>query len=107
MIQNGYLDEKELIDQLCVFLIAADTPTNAISFCILCLAMFPEMQEQVYNEINNHKNDEFDYETILTEFPFMDRFIKECLRLFPPGPIIARQATKDIKLGHILKISCD
>lgn len=103
LIHNGYLEESEFNCQLCVFLIAADTPTNAIANCVLCLAMFPDIQEKVFQEINQTLYDgdlNIDSNIVLDELPYFDRFIKECLRFFPPGPIITRKANKDIELEH-------
>lgn len=35
----------------------------------------------------------------LNKFQYMDRVIRETMRIFPVGPTIVRAATEDIKLG--------
>lgn len=74
------------------------------SYCILMLAMNPAIQERVYQEIMSvcpgEKQDltEDDYQ----ELKYLERVLKETMRLFPTVPTIARVATDDFKMGKYL-----
>ncbi|GAB0086095.1 Cytochrome P450 [Sergentomyia squamirostris] len=71
------------------------------SYCILMLAMFPEHQERIYEEIKSimpNKHDNVQYDDF-SKYEFLERFIKETMRLFPSVPLIARTATASFELG--------
>ncbi|XP_055691226.1 cytochrome P450 4c21-like [Lutzomyia longipalpis] len=71
------------------------------SYCILMLAMHPEHQQRIYEEIisvGSRKVDEISFDD-LNNYDFLDRFIKEVLRLFSPLPFIVRTATEAFNLG--------
>lgn len=67
------------------------------------LALHPQYQEQVYDELNGLiLSDESDVTVEeLTQFKFLDMFIKETLRLFPSVPYLTREASSEIKLGTL------
>lgn len=44
------------------------------------------------------KNDPLTSED-LSKLEYVERFIKETLRIFPPGAVVGRRATEDLELG--------
>ncbi|XP_053691282.1 probable cytochrome P450 313a4 [Sabethes cyaneus] len=95
VIQNVYL------------IIATGSDTSGIEMGIIAqlLAMYPHLQEKVYQEIREIFPDEggshFTPEN-LQQLRYMEMFIKESLRLFPVGPIIARKTMGDIELDGMI-----
>lgn len=93
-------NDEELKDEVITF-IAAGTETTATtsSFAFIMLGMHPEVQQKVYEEII----DVLGHDRPITpedmpKLQYTERFIKETLRLFPPGPFILRQVQGDFQL---------
>lgn len=64
------------------------------------LAMHPEVQEKLVQELNsvfNDDEDEVDNEK-LKSLKYLDLVVKETLRLFPVAPVIGRKVTSDLIL---------
>lgn len=70
------------------------------------LALHPQYQEQVYEEIKGLILSEESDVTVdeISHFKFLDMFIKETLRLFPSVPYLTREASSEIKLGTLTTI---
>ncbi|XP_068155167.1 probable cytochrome P450 313a4 [Drosophila tropicalis] len=72
-------------------------------FTLALLAMFPEYQEQLFEELQEtypHTGDfDLTYEDT-QKSTLLDRILNESLRLIPPVPITARQATEDMTLSN-------
>lgn len=70
------------------------------------LALHPEYQEKVYQEILTVMPDkDVDLtQADLNKLEFLDLCIRETLRLFPTAPIIGRVATKPIKLSNGVEV---
>lgn len=88
------------------FLQATDTSSAASAFVAVMLALHPEYQEKVYQEILTVMPDK-DAELTqsdLEKLEFMDLCIRETLRLFPTAPIIGRVASKPIKLNNGVEV---
>lgn len=102
LIENGKLDEKTAIEEIETILIAGnETTALAVSFVILILAMHPDVQDRVYEELHSVYNSQ-DEETTNEHFPkliYLEQVIKETLRLYPVGPFIIRKAMKDIQIS--------
>lgn len=102
LIQSGKIDEKTAIDEIETILIAGnETTALAVSFVILILAMYPDVQERVYDELHTVYTSQ-DEETTNEHFQkltYLDRVIKETLRLYPVGPFMIRKAMADIQLS--------
>ncbi|XP_035723115.1 cytochrome P450 4g15-like isoform X2 [Vespa mandarinia] len=66
---------------------------------------FPDIQDKVYVEVNRiYCSDDPKYVPMtysdIKSMKLLERVIKETLRLFPPGPVVARKVTQDIKGQH-------
>ncbi|XP_046828217.1 cytochrome P450 4C1-like isoform X1 [Vespa crabro] len=101
--EEGYT-EKDIRDEMNTILLAgSETTATTISFVLLMLASFPEIQNKVYEELNqiycsdDPKSIPMTYDDIKS-MKLLERVIKETLRLFPAVPIIARKVTQDIKV---------
>lgn len=81
----------------------AGNETTALTISIVCLmlAMHPEIQEKVFQEIYDifpEKKIEATYDDLM-KLNYLDIVIKETLRLYPSGPYIARTVSSDMELS--------
>ncbi|XP_055541944.1 probable cytochrome P450 313a4 [Wyeomyia smithii] len=98
--ETDILDEEGVIQNLDTFIFASnDTTASAISTTLLLLAMHPEVQERLYQEITEAlPRDYIDYED-LSKLVYLEMVIKESMRLIPAGAAIARVCEKEIQVG--------
>ncbi|XP_014271425.1 probable cytochrome P450 6a13 [Halyomorpha halys] len=88
-------DEELMTANAFVFFLAGyDTTATTISFMLFELAQNSEIQEQVYNEIQEKikkYNGVPTYEAV-KEMAFLDKVLSETLRMYPPASAIVREA---------------
>lgn len=91
---------NELRDQIMSLLIAAsDTTLTLLGGSLMYLAMNQEIQDNAYDEIQEiFKDSEVDYER-LNNLRYLEKILKESLRLFGPAPVIVRETIEDCDLG--------
>ena len=79
-----------------------DTTAAAINWSIFNLGNHPEIQDKVHQELDEVFGDSKEPATIkqIAELKYLDRVIKESLRLNPSVPGIGRRLTEDVKLGR-------
>jgi len=93
----GYDEETLLIANALLFFFAGfETTSTGISIICHKLAIFPDLQEKVYNEINDVIGDceDVSFEQ-LQEMKYMDMFISECCRYQTIIPALERKCVKD------------
>ncbi|KAK7604566.1 hypothetical protein V9T40_005752 [Parthenolecanium corni] len=100
--EGAEFSDSDIRDEVVTMMIGgSETSALTLSFTLLMLAMNPEVQERAYKEIVQILGT--DERPILMEdvskMVFLEQCIRETLRLFPPGPLILRKATKDISLS--------
>ncbi|KAJ6637206.1 Cytochrome P450 4C1 [Pseudolycoriella hygida] len=100
--QKGFNNEDCIIESITMLLAGFETTAGTVSNAILLLAMHPEYQEKVYDEIKNclPTNENTVTADLINQLNYTDRLIKETLRLFPIIPLITRIATTDVKIGE-------
>ncbi|XP_024883150.1 probable cytochrome P450 4d20 isoform X2 [Temnothorax curvispinosus] len=87
-----------------MLLTASESISIAMNFVIFMLANFPKVQEKVLEELleiygtETIKSVPIKYDD-LQKMHYLDRVIKETMRIFPVIPIIGRQAKEDLKIG--------
>ena len=88
---TGYkLSEDEVIAEMILFLMAGyDTSSNVLTLSCYHLAIYPEIQEKVVEEIQRvcQSPDGVTYDEI-KDMTYLEAVICETLRLFPPGMLI-------------------
>ncbi|XP_025264931.1 cytochrome P450 4g15-like [Camponotus floridanus] len=74
---------------------------------VLTVLSFEDKREKVYKELLEiygtvtPKSARIKYED-LQHMNYLDRFIKETMRLFPAAPLIGRHLTEDVKMGEFI-----
>ena len=84
------LTENEVIAEMVLFLLAGyDTSSNTLGLTCYQLALYPEIQERVYEEITRicESKDTATYDEI-KEMVYLEAFVSETLRLYPPGEVL-------------------
>lgn len=73
-----------------------ETQSLAMGWTIVMLAMFPEIDQKVYEEICEHYHEDayLDYD-IVKKLTYLDMVIKETMRLFPVAPVTMRDSLQD------------
>ncbi|KAL5495647.1 hypothetical protein ACEPAI_1110 [Sanghuangporus weigelae] len=93
------LSDSELLDQISSFLFAGSDTTNvAISWALYCLALNPEVQTRLREELATCHADapsRASYVDALDSLPFLDAVVRETLRFAPPAHGTIRVAMKD------------
>lgn len=71
------------------------------------LAMHPEYQQRVFEEIRDifPEQDNFVTAEEIAKLEYTDRFIKETLRLIPTVPLVGKCAKEDVKIGKFLSLA--
>ena len=99
---TGKLDDKIIRDQVETIVIAGnETTALSLSYITLLLAMYPDVQEKVFEELRSvfdSQDEEMRYEHI-QRLPYFDRVIKESMRLLPVVPFMMRTATADTQIS--------
>ncbi|XP_032688235.1 cytochrome P450 4C1-like isoform X2 [Odontomachus brunneus] len=99
---------KEIIDEINTMSFGAtDTTAITLNFMMFMLANFPEVQQKVYEELlkiygtQDPKFASVKFED-LQHMNYMERVIKETLRLFSIVPVVGRQLDTDLQIGDYI-----
>ncbi|CAK7337306.1 unnamed protein product [Dovyalis caffra] len=97
------LTTRELVDECKTFFFGGhETTALALSWTLLLLAMHPEWQNQLREEIREVTGDkEIDFSK-LARLKKMGWVMNEVLRLYSPAPNVQRQAREDIKVNELI-----
>ncbi|XP_051173935.1 cytochrome P450 4C1-like [Leptopilina boulardi] len=110
--ENKFTD-KDIREQMDTIIIAGhDTTSRTLNFILLMLASHPIVQDKVYEELfniygtNDPEIDPINYDD-LKRLEYLERVIKETMRLFPVAVIISRKALENFTLdGYTIPKDC-
>lgn len=85
-----------------ILLAGFETTATSMAFIMLMLAMHPEYQQHVYDELAPLlSEDGVDItQADLAKLKYLDMFIKETLRVFPVVPFLTRTTDAEIQIGR-------
>ncbi len=97
---GGRMSDKQLRDEVMTFLLAGhETTALALSWTWHLLGQNPEAEEKLHEELDRvlaGREPEF---ADLQKLPYVERVIKESMRLYPPAWGVARTVIKEFELG--------
>ncbi|CAB3239058.1 unnamed protein product [Arctia plantaginis] len=98
--------DNDLVAQAVLFLLAGfDTVSTVMTFMIYELAVNPDVQEilvQEIKEFDQMNGGQLDFKSIQS-MKYMDMVVSETMRLHPPTPLLDRQCVKDYNFGRVNK----
>ncbi|WP_417817001.1 cytochrome P450 [Tritonibacter scottomollicae] len=82
---------EEMVDQVAIFFLAGhETSASALGWALYLMALYPDWQEKVAAEATEHGTEEF---AAIARLRITRDVFRETLRLYPPVPMMVREAT--------------
>lgn len=107
-LRDSTFSYKDVEDEANTIVFAAfETTAVTIAYTLMLLAMFPEYQERVYEEIKSVFPNSGDFEVSyddIQKLQYLDLVLNETLRLMPPIPLTLRKLTQDVQLSNGIKL---
>ncbi|KAK2577279.1 hypothetical protein KPH14_003416 [Odynerus spinipes] len=104
-LKDNEIDDKGIREEVDTFTFEGhDTTAMALCFALLLFAKHKDVQERIRDEVNTVMLEK-DYKltiSVLQGFSYLERCIKETLRLYPSVPFISRQINQDCQLKNYL-----
>lgn len=103
--ENHPLTDEELRDHVNTFTFAGyDTTGSATSWALFAIGNYPEIQDLIHQELEEVFGDSKEPATLkdLAQLKYLDRVIKESLRMYPTVTAISREVTQEVKHGDVV-----
>jgi len=93
---GSVMNNEQLIDEIMILFIAGhETTANALSFTLWLLALHPDIQDKVLQEVTGVIDQEVSFMDMVAKYPYTKQCIEEAMRLYPPVYFSDRKAIKD------------
>jgi len=94
------MSEKQLIDNLLTFLAAGhETTAKALTWALYLIARAPEWQHRIRREVRAAAGDAAIHAEHIDHLVLTRAVLEEAMRLYPPAPVMTRQAAAPVTLG--------
>jgi len=92
--------ERQVRDEMMTMIVAAASTTAlALSYACYLLGQHPGAGAELDRELRRVLSGRPPRSEDLTKLPYLDGVIKESMRLYPPAPVLVREAVGDIEIG--------
>ena len=97
---GNFMDEEQLIDEILILFTAGhETTSNALTFICQLLALNPQWQDRILDEIQNLNTETGDLMSFVTKAKVTQQVIEEGMRLYPPAYFIDRVNVEKDEFG--------
>ena len=99
------MNDEQLIDNLLTFYLAGhETTARALTWTLFLLSRFPDWMERLSKEISSVTRGAPVGAEHIERLALVQQVLKESMRLYPPVPMMSRQAVADTTLaGHAVR----
>ncbi|XP_023210866.1 cytochrome P450 4C1-like isoform X1 [Centruroides sculpturatus] len=105
-LTDGSLNEEDIREEVDTFMFEGhDTTAMGISWTLYLLGLHPDIQEKVYQELEEIYGDDIDKSITceeLRKMKYLECVVKESIRIYPPVPFILRKNPSDLKVGDYI-----
>jgi len=101
--KENILSDEDIREEVDTFMFEGhDTTAAGISWTLYILGLYPDVQQKVFEEMEYifHGSDRAAVLADLNEMKYLERVIKEAMRLYPPVPFIGRKLSEDVQLDQ-------
>src|SRR5690349_1080940 len=99
---GAHMPDELLIDNLLTFFMAGhETTAKALTWTLYLLARAPDWEERILREVREVAGDGPLKGEHIDKLVITTQVLKESMRLYPPAPIMSRQATVDTELAGV------
>jgi cytochrome P450 len=96
---GAVMTDKQVRDEaMNIFLAGHETTANALAWAFYLLARHPEVRDRLEREVDAALGGRTPGLADLPALPYALAVVKEAMRLYPPAYVVARRATRDVKL---------
>ncbi len=96
------MNDEQLIDNLLTFYLAGhETTAKALTWTLYLLARSPEWSERLREEVAGATGGAPVTAENVERLALVEQVLKESMRLYPPVPLMSRQAVADTRLGPL------
>ncbi|CAL5333318.1 unnamed protein product [Camellia sinensis] len=94
---------EQLIVDNCkhVYPAGLESTANTAAWTLMLLTTHPEWQDRAHAEVAELCGESLPDAAMLSKMKVLTTVIQEALRLYPPGPFIARETLEDMKFGDL------
>ena len=103
---QGLNDDEIIANSFLILIAGFETTATLMTMVSWILSTQPQIQERLYQEVlqcYQSNGNKFDYDSIWS-LPYLDAFLQETLRMYPPVVRFDRVASEDITLENGLNI---
>jgi cytochrome P450 len=94
------LTDAQAHDEIMTLLLAGtETVAGVLAWALHLLAMDPELQQRIREEVREVTGGRAPAVADMRRLALTERFVKEILRLYPPGWILGRRPLRDVRLN--------
>ncbi|GMT21504.1 hypothetical protein PFISCL1PPCAC_12801, partial [Pristionchus fissidentatus] len=99
--QRQNLDDEDIREEVDTFMFEGhDTTSAGLGWAVWCFACHPEIQQRAFEEVAKVFSADQDRDLTrddMGKLIYLERCIKESMRLFPPVPFVTRQLHSDFR----------
>ena len=98
--ENHGMTDMELLGQATILFGASyETTASTLTWTLLLLSQHPKIANDLLDELDGVLSGSPPRNDQLAQLPFLERVIKESMRILPPVPYTIRSATADVEMG--------